>query len=86
MDFFRSVLDVMEIPPDTSSRSSYLQLYGKERISLQNNTRIIVYDPNRLLLQCKSIQIEILGSCLKIQRYTRQELLIDGEIKTVNFL
>lgn len=86
MDFLKTAMETMEIPADAAPRYSYLQIYGSKKVILENYARMIDYDQKRLLLQCRSCRIEIIGSCLEIQQYSKQEMVIEGNIETVNFL
>ena len=86
MDLLKSAMDAFQIPQDTAARYSSLQIFGNHQVKLENYTRMIDYSPNRLLLQCKTCQIEICGKELQILRYSSQELLLDGVIEKVMFL
>lgn len=86
MELWKTAMNMMDIPPDTSVRCSYLQIYGNQKIKIQNYIHMINYDQNRLLLQCKTCRVEITGACLEISQYSRQEMTIDGKIDTINFL
>lgn len=88
MSFLNAVwktMDAMEIPPDTSPGCSYLQLYGNRQLKLENYTRIIDYNESRLLLQCKTCQMEISGRHLLITQYTGQQLTVAGQIIDIQF-
>ena len=81
----RKTMEAIEIPPDTSPGCSYLQLYGNRQLKLENYTRIIDYDENRLLLQCKTCQMEISGCHLLIVQYSSQQLTVSGQISDIQF-
>lgn len=86
MDLLKSVMDAFQIPQDAAARYSFLQICGNCQVKLENYTRMIDYSPNRLLLQCKTCQIEISGRELQILRYSSQELVLEGVIQKVMFL
>lgn len=86
MDLLKSAMEAFRIPQDTSSRFSYLQVCGNHQIKLENYTRIIEYHSDRLLLQCKTCQLEISGSRLQIVQYSGQELILEGAIQKIVFL
>ena len=79
-------MEALEIPPEISSGCPYLQLYGTHQMKLENYTRILHYDSKRLLLQCKSCQMELLGHNLLILQYSGSQLTVTGCIEKISFL
>lgn len=76
----------MEIPQDSILSEPYLQIYGKHQINMENSSRILKFEENRVLIQCHNCQLEVRGKKLMIQQYSSQELIIDGIIEHIIFL
>ena len=81
-----SVMETMEIPADTFPGCAYLQLFGNRQMKLENYSRIIDYDEKKLLLQCKTCQIELCGHDLLIREYSGTRLTVAGCIEQITFL
>ena len=55
-------------------------------MKLENYSRIIDYDEKKLLLQCKTCQIELCGHDLLIREYSGTRLTVAGCIEQITFL
>lgn len=61
-----------------------ITITGRRRVYLENYERIVSLDPDEIRLQTRTCRIQILGTCLGIEYYTRDEMMITGQIISVN--
>lgn len=86
MPVYRKVASAMEIPEDLSEKASLVEVTGQNAVRIENYLGIIEYSDIRLLLQCKKCRLEVIGNNLFIESYTRDELLLRGQIDQVHYL
>lgn len=86
MPVYRKVASAMEIPEDLSEKASLVEVTGQNAVRIENYLGIIEYSDIRLLLQCKKCRLEVIGNNLFIESYTRDELLLRGQINQVHYL
>lgn len=63
-----------------------MTLNGRTEAVIENYKGILEYTPEKLLLRTKHSIVEIVGSGLLIVYYSAEEMLVRGEVDTVNFL
>ncbi len=74
----------LKIPADVALSEPVITITGRRRVYLENYDRIVSLDPGEIRLQTRTCKIQILGACLGIEYYTRDEMLITGQIMSVN--
>lgn len=56
----------------------------KNKINIVNYKKIIIFENDRIIVDCNEFQLEIIGNSLVINRLFNDEILIDGDINTIN--
>ena len=74
----------LHIPADVALGEPVITITGRRRVYLENYERIVSLDPDEIRLQTRTCRIQILGTCLGIEYYTRDEMMITGQIISVN--
>ena len=74
----------LKIPADVALGEPVITITGRRRVYLENYDRIVSLDPGEIRLQTRTCKIQILGTCLGIEYYTKDEMLITGQIISVN--
>lgn len=62
---------------------TYLQLFGKREIYLENCRRIMEYNDIRIVVQTVELQIEIWGADLQVDSYSPDAVRIHGDIQSL---
>lgn len=60
-------------------------IYDQTGIHVDGYKRIISFDSSMILLQCKKKKLIVTGNALAIASFTSEEILIRGEILSVNW-
>lgn len=79
------VASAMEIPADIAGHATLVELTGQNAVRVENYLGILEYTQDRLFLQCRDCRLEILGSHLVVEAYTKQEMTLSGRIEQVHY-
>ncbi len=60
-------------------------IYEDKTINIINYKKILIFDTNKIKIECSNIIITILGNNLSINKLYEEELLIIGVIESINF-
>lgn len=63
-----------------------IHLYDQSCVHIDGYKHIISFDTTRVLLQCKKHKLLVSGCSLRITSYQADELLIQGEIASINWV
>lgn len=75
--------DKLRIPPDVSLDEIKLSASGNQRLWVENYRSVMDYTKKRLVILGKGHKITIEGENLKMEYFTKEDLLIRGEIRTI---
>ena len=83
---YRHLTDAVGIPEELAGGLPILHMTGQEELFIENYRGIIEYTDVCLLLRTKEKLLRIEGEHLYLSYYTREELKVTGEIRSVCFL
>ncbi|MGL5260099.1 MAG: YabP/YqfC family sporulation protein [Lachnospiraceae bacterium] len=78
--------DSMKLPKDIMLGASIVTVIGERELWVENYKGILDYTDKKIVLQGKQKKIIIMGSYLKIEYYTKEEMKISGKIEDINFV
>ena len=78
----RAVLKA-NLPGETIPGTSLVELFGKNRVLIENHCGIVGYSGEKICAKCVWGTIHIEGSKLRIACMTKKQLVILGEISTI---
>lgn len=83
--FYQKIASAMEIPADLSEKAVLAKITGQSGMKLQNFLGIIEYSEERLLIQCRTCRMEVVGKALFIDSYSSEELVLTGRIEYIHY-
>lgn len=78
--------EFLELPKEIVMDISKITLYGNNNMLIENYKGIIEYENDRLRINTKEGIIRVTGNKLFIKEITSEDLLIYGEITSIEFL
>ena len=80
----RAMVSALEIPAEVGLDIPKITMTGNYCLVVENHKGIIDYDLHRIRITIGGGWVEITGSGLMLQTMSREELVIEGEIKGLN--
>ena len=80
----RAMVNALEIPAEVGLDIPKITMTGNYCLTVENQNGIIDYDLNRIRIKIGGGWVEITGSGLMLQTMSREELVIEGDIKALN--
>ncbi len=75
--------DVLGIPKDVALGEPVITITGRRNVYIENYNRIISFGEQEVRLQARTCKILVIGKRLKIEYYTKDDMLISGQILSV---
>lgn len=85
-DIKEKVGDILELPQEIILDIPKLVLIGNKSLTIENYKGIIEYDENLIRINTNSHMIKITGNMLEIKVITAEEMLIVGDILTIEYI
>lgn len=83
-DFFQ-LTDGLRIPPEILRGEARVTISGNQRVWVEHCRGILTFTENALILQGKRGKIIIEGKRLVMEYYTREDLVVRGTVRTVQY-
>ncbi|MBR5597026.1 MAG: YabP/YqfC family sporulation protein [Lachnospiraceae bacterium] len=80
------IITACQLPKDVFLGASLISMVGNREIAIENFKNLIKYQPDVIVLQCKYFQLDIIGTELSIEEYTKEEMKIKGNIQNIKFV
>lgn len=80
----KAMVDVLDIPAEVALDVPRIIMTGNYCLTVENHKGIIDYDLNRIRIKIGGGWVEIIGNGLTLQTMCSEELVIEGEIKSLN--
>lgn len=78
--------EVLELPKEIILDLPKITMFGDRNLFIENYKGIIEYDNNRIRINTGKGIIRVTGESLMIKEITSEDLMIDGEIVSLEFL
>ena len=75
--------DALGLPKDVIVGEPVITITGRRKVYIENYNRIISFTDQEIRLQAKTCKILICGKRIRIEYYTKDEMLIAGQITAV---
>ena len=75
--------DALNIPKDVMLGEPVITITGRQNVYIENYNRIISFEEHEIRIQAKTCKISVCGKRLRIEYYTKDEMLIAGQILSV---
>jgi sporulation protein YqfC len=85
-DIKEKVSDILELPREIILDVPKLIFIGNKDLSIENYKGIIEYSDKLIRVNTNSHMLKITGQKLEIKTITAEEIIIAGEISTVEFI
>ena len=72
-----------ELPTETIPGMPLVELFGCQRVLIENHKGISLYGYNEICVKVSYGQISVCGSGLELARMTKQQLVITGQIESI---
>ena len=73
----------LSIPKDVIPGEPMVTMTGRQKVYIENYHRIVSFQDEEIKLQAKTCRILIHGKRLRIEYYTRDDMMIAGQISSV---
>ncbi len=73
----------LHIPQDVIPGEPIVTVTGRQKVYIENYRRILVFQEEEIRLQARTCRIVIRGKRLQIAYYTKDDMLIGGQISSV---
>ena len=80
----RAMVNALDIPSEVGLDVPKITMTGNSSLTVENHKGIIDYDLDRIRIKIGGGWVEIIGSGLMLETMSREELVIEGEIKALN--
>ena len=80
------IIETLDLPKDLFMGYPNISLCGNREIYISNHRGILSYQQTEIIVLIKDYQIQITGKSLNIVSYSREELTIQGYIRSLEFL
>lgn len=80
------IITALDLPQDLFLGLSNISLCGNREIYISNHRGILSYGQEEMIILVKDYQIQIKGKSLSIVSYTKEELTIQGYIRSMEFI
>ena len=74
----------ISIPKDVIPGEPMVTMTGRQKVYIENYHRIVSFQDEEIKLQAKTCRILVHGKRLRIEYYTRDDMLIAGQIHSVS--
>ena len=61
-----------------------VELAGQQRVLIENHSGVVQYGMQEICVKVSFGQINIQGTCLKLAKMTKEQLIITGSISSIN--
>ena len=75
-----------QLPKDVCLGASLISITGNREIEIENFKNIIKLNTESIILQCKHYQIIMKGSHMEVKQYSKDGIIINGNLKEITFL
>ena len=75
--------DALGIPKDVALKEPVITITGRRNVYIENYNRIISLGVQEIRIQGKTCKIYVTGKRLQIEYYTKDDMLIRGQIMSV---
>lgn len=76
-------VSVLNLPKDVIPGEPVITITGRQRVFIENYHRIVSFQDEEIKLQAKTCRILVHGKRLRIEYYTRDDMMIAGQICSV---
>lgn len=80
------VAEVLELPKEVVLNIPKLTMLGAGNLVIENYKGIIEYDDSKIRVNTGTGMIRITGERLFIKEITSEDIMVDGEIKSLEFI
>lgn len=80
------IITTLDLPKDLFLGLSNISLCGNREIYVSNHRGILSYGQEEMVILLKDYQMQIKGKSLCIVSYTKEELTIQGYIRSLEFI
>lgn len=80
------ISELLELPEEIILDAPKIQLIGNKSINIENYKGIIEYSNESIRINTTSHMIKITGVNLEIQAITSEEVIISGNVSTMEFI
>lgn len=74
---------VLSIPKDVIPGEPIVTITGRQKVYIENYHRIVSFQDEEIKLQAKTCRILVQGKRLRIEYYTKDDMMIQGQIGCV---
>lgn len=80
------IISTLDLPKDLFLGMCNLAFSGNREVYISNHRGILSYGQEEIIILAKEQQIQIKGKALYISSYTKEELTIQGYIRSMEFV
>lgn len=80
-----NIIETLDLPKDLFLGFPCISLTGNRELYISNHRGLLVYETECIVVLSKPFQIHIYGRNLIIDTYSKEEILIKGYIRSMEF-
>jgi len=80
------IINALDLPEDLFLGMSNISLNGNREVYISNHRGILTYGQEEMVILLKDYQFQIKGKALSICSYSKDELTIEGYIRSMEFV
>lgn len=80
------LVDSLSLPKDITLGAPLINIVGTYEVYIQNYHGIIEYNENMIRFQTRSGRLVLSGNNLHIQYFTKDDVMVKGNIREVKFI
>ena len=82
----KNIINTCQLPKDVLWGASIISLTGNTEMIVENFKNILKFQSELLIVQCKNYQININGTNLIIDLFSKDEMKVLGNISEIKFI
>ena len=82
----QTLADGMDLPGEPLPGLPVVELWGQQRVLMENYRGIVSYSPEEILVRVSYGQVKLSGSAMELTLMTGEQLIISGKIHTVTLI
>lgn len=80
------ITEMLELPKEIVLNIPKLTLVGNRNLIIENYKGIIEYETGKVRINTGIGIVKIMGNCLSIKEITSEDIMIEGDIETFEFM
>lgn len=84
-EYSNNIIESLDLPQDLFLGLPCISMTGNKELYISNHRGLLTYETDCIIILSKTFQIHIHGKNLVIEAYSKEEILVKGYIRSMEF-